>query len=95
MGNRIKLIKDGGQYHLTIGAMDVWLNSEEMTDLDNSIGWEIYGPDRTLLLRSYISTLRSVAKEYSGKTIENIIQQLEARVKEYENKTSKKNPQSL
>lgn len=32
-----------------------------------------------------IATLKNVAEEYPGKTIENIIQQLEARKKEVEN----------
>ena len=34
-------------------------------------------------LKSQLEVLRQVAKEYSGKTIDNIIQQMEARVKQY------------
>ena len=34
-------------------------------------------------LSSQLLILRQVAKEYSGKTIDNIIQQMEARVKQY------------
>ena len=33
-------------------------------------------------LTSQIGVLKQVAKDYSGKTIENIIQQMEARAKE-------------
>ena len=38
-----------------------------------------------LKLHNQIATLREVAEEYHGKTIENIIQQLEARRKEIGN----------
>ncbi len=34
-------------------------------------------------LTSQIGVLRQIAKDYQGKTIENVIQQLEARTKEY------------
>ena len=34
-------------------------------------------------LKSQLVVLRQVAKEYQGKTIDNIIQQMEARVKQY------------
>lgn len=34
-----------------------------------------------------LSVLREVAKEYSGKTVENVIVQLEARLKEVSNAT--------
>lgn len=34
-------------------------------------------------LKSQLVVLRQVAKEYSGKTIDNIIQQMDARVKQY------------
>ncbi len=34
-------------------------------------------------LKSQLVVLRQVAKEYSGKTIDNIIQQMEARTKQY------------
>ena len=34
-------------------------------------------------LKSQIGVLKKVAKEYHGKTIDNIIQQMEARVKQY------------
>ena len=34
-------------------------------------------------LKSQLVVLRQVAKEYSGKTIDNIIMQMEARVKQY------------
>lgn len=36
-------------------------------------------------LAANISILKDVAKEYPGKTIDNIIVQLEARIKEVEN----------
>ena len=39
-------------------------------------------------LEAQIAVLREVAKEYSGKTIENIIAQLEARRKEVDNEQS-------
>lgn len=34
-------------------------------------------------LKSQLEVLRQVAKEYHGKTIDNIIQQMEARIKEH------------
>lgn len=35
----------------------------------------------TLRLRAQVAVLKDVAKEYSGRTIENIISNLEARIK--------------
>ena len=35
----------------------------------------------TLRLRAQVSVLKDVAKEYSGRTIENIISNIEARIK--------------
>lgn len=35
-------------------------------------------------LRAWLSVLRDVATEYSGRTLDNIIQNVEARVKDYE-----------
>lgn len=32
----------------------------------------------------HLAVLKAIAKEYSGKTIDNIIQQIESRIKEYE-----------
>ena len=40
-------------------------------------------------LEAQIAVLKEVAKEYPGKTIENIIAQLEARKKEVENNAEK------
>lgn len=37
-----------------------------------------------ILLKAQLAVLREVATEYGGKTIENIIQQMNARVKETE-----------
>ena len=34
-------------------------------------------------LKSQLEVLRQVAKEYQGKTIDNIIMQMEARIKEH------------
>ena len=34
-------------------------------------------------LTAQIAVLKEIAMEYSGKTIDNIIQQMEARIKEY------------
>ena len=45
--------------------------------------------DPTLRLRAQLSILRDLAKEYSGRTIDNVIQGLEARVKHYEQKKDK------
>lgn len=39
-------------------------------------------------LEAHIAVLREVAKEYPGKTIENIIQQMEARRKEIGNRAT-------
>ena len=39
---------------------------------------------KTLRLRVQLSVLRDVAREYPGRTIENIITNLEARIKVYE-----------
>ncbi len=33
----IKLIKDGGQYHLTIGEADAWLSAEDLADLEYTV----------------------------------------------------------
>lgn len=45
--------------------------------------WEVdYKLSQDIILSMQIATLYLVAKEYPGKTIENIIQQLEARQKE-------------
>lgn len=45
--------------------------------------WEVdYKLSQDIILSMQIATLYLVAKEYPGKTIENIIQQLEARKKE-------------
>lgn len=45
--------------------------------------------DPTLRLRAQLSILRDLVKEYSGRTIDNVIQGLEARVKHYEQKKDK------
>lgn len=37
-----------------------------------------------ILLKAQLAVLREVVTEYGGKTIENIIQQMDARVKETE-----------
>ena len=42
-------------------------------------------PRERLRFIAMIDTLKRVAEEYSGKTIENIIAQLEARIKELVN----------
>ena len=39
---------------------------------------------KTLRLRAQLSVLKDVAREYPGRTIENIITNLEARIKVYE-----------
>lgn len=36
------------------------------------------------LQKMHLAVLKTIAKEYSGKTIDNIIQQIESRIKEYE-----------
>ena len=41
-----------------------------------------------LRLAAHIAMLKDIAKEYPGKTIENIITQLEARRKEWDNEQS-------
>lgn len=85
MENRIKLIKDGGQYHLTIGEADAWMNAEDINELTQAIiNTYTFGWSDPLYLRDLICTLKRVADRFSGKTIENIIQQLEAIVKEVE-----------
>lgn len=35
-------------------------------------------------LKRQLSLLKHIAKDYSGKTIDNIIQQIESRIKEFE-----------
>ena len=59
----------------------------EKSDFDSHfIKAEIIEPDLNDLWMAYIiSVLKEVATEYPGKTIENIITQLEARIKEMEN----------
>lgn len=59
----------------------------EKSDFDSHfIKAEIIEPDLNDLWMAYIiSILKEVATEYPGKTIENIITQLEARIKEMEN----------
>lgn len=85
MENRIKFIKDGGQYHLTIGESDAWMNAEDINELTRAIiSTYTFGWSEPLYLRNLICTLKRVADRFSGKTIENIIQQLEAIVKEVE-----------
>ena len=37
--------------------------------------------DKTFRLRCWLSVLKEVRKEYSGRTIDNIIQNIEARIK--------------
>ena len=46
--------------------------------------------DKTLRLRAQLSVLRDVQKHYSGRTIENIIQNLEA-ILDYHIKRQKQN----
>lgn len=85
MENRINLIKDGNQYHLTIGEADAWMSAEDINELTQAIinAYTFCWSDPSCL-RGLICTLKRVSNRFSGKTIENIIQQLEAIVKEVE-----------
>ena len=37
-----------------------------------------------ILFKAQIAVLKDIAREYSGKTIDNVIQQMESRIKEIE-----------
>lgn len=52
----------------------------------NDGGWacKYYYPAELAKLKEQIGLLKAVALEYSGKTIDNIIKQMEARVKHFE-----------
>ncbi len=84
----IRIISDGGLFHLTIGDHSVWMNLNDIYYLLKEI-IDIYkiNDNHPLRLRALIDTLKEVSEEYGGKTIDNIIQQLEARVKEHEQTT--------
>lgn len=85
MSNIIKIIQDGTLFHLYIGDHSMWLNVDDLYRLTHEIGKLYRLPDNhPMRLHGLIDTLKEVAEEYGGKTIDNIIQQLEARVKEYE-----------
>ncbi len=93
----IKLIKDGAQYYLTVGEVDAWLDTLSAMRLD-TILHEALVDDLVIGIwpnSAIVRILRYVADEYGGKTIDNIIKQMEARIKEYEDKASKQNPQGL
>ena len=53
----------------------------------NDGGWacEKYTAKELVRIKEQLAVLKDVALEYSGKTIDNIIQQMEARVKETNN----------
>lgn len=83
----INLIKDAGQYHFTIGEQSTWLSQEDIDHLAEILNDEIAdaffdAQIKSLEITYCIKFLRKIAEEYSGKTIDNIIQQLEARLKE-------------
>ena len=65
-------------------SLGVSLNERHMT---NDGGWACkhYYPAELAKLKEQIGLLKAVAREYSGKTIDNIIKQMEARVKEINN----------
>ena len=53
----------------------------------NDGGWacENYTAIELVRIKEQLAVLKEVAEEYSGKTIDNIIQQMEARIKETNN----------
>jgi hypothetical protein len=83
--NNIKIIQDGTLFHLYIGDLSVWMNVDDLYRLMNEID-KIYRLPEGHPMRLYglIEALKGVQEEYGGKTIDNIIQQLESRVKEHE-----------
>jgi hypothetical protein len=48
-------------------------------------------PEELSLLRTQLKVLRSVAVDYSGRTIENIITNIESRIKHYDGTREKTN----
>lgn len=83
--NNIKIIQDGTLFHLYIGDLSVWMNVDDLYRLTHEIVKLYRLPDNhPMRLHGLINTLKEVSAEYGGKTIDNIIQQLEARVKEHE-----------
>lgn len=83
--NNIKIIQDGTLFHLYIGDLSVWMNVDDLYRLTNEIDKLYRLPDNhPMRLHGLIEALKGVQEEYGGKTIDNIIQQLESRVKEHE-----------
>ena len=69
-------------------SLGVSLNERHMT---NDGGWacEKYTAKELVRIEEQLAVLKEVAEEYSGKTIDNIIKQMEARIKHFEQDNEK------
>lgn len=73
------------------------LNTLEVKELNDFIGKRLSNVMTTTIqtLKDQLQVLQEVSKTYSGKTIDNIIRQMEMRLKELEKHLSQSNYQSI